>query len=235
MRPPNVHSGATWQPFTDRSGTYLTAGLTSVPGIGDSKAAAIFRAREEQPFHDWPDMIRANGIGPATVEKMKQFSLSNDPFGLEVIDRTIARVVKDIKNKKLKAPMPTMTGEQVSAEKAPPWGSGRKGKRFVYAGLVKARRYQDVVENVHSRTGDDPDDIVKYIKEPDLREYCALECVDGGIEEVYIRINRFVFPAFRGRLERIEVGHDVVIVVGRKTPGFGNSIAVDELYVIDPD
>ena len=235
VRPPNVHSGATWQPFTDRSGTYLTAGLTSVPGIGDSKAVAIFSARAEQPFTDWPDMIRANGIGPATVEKMKQFSLAEDPFGLDVIDNTIARVLKDIKSKKLKAPMPTVTGEQVSVEKAPPWGSRQKARKIVYIGLVKARRYQDYVENVHSRTGDDLDDIVKNIKNPELREYCALECVDGGIEEVYVRINRFVFPAFKGRLERIEVGHDVVVVVGRKTPGFGNSIAVDELYVIDPD
>ena len=55
------------------------------------------------------------------------------------------------------------------------------------------------------------------------------------IEEVYGRINRYVFPRFRGRLESVEVGIDVVIIVGRKSPGFGNSIAVDELYVIDPD
>lgn len=235
IRPPNIHSGATWQPYTDRSGTYLTAGLTSVPGIGDNKAAAIFRARDEQPFRDWPDMVRADGIGPATVEKMKQFSLADDPFGIEVLEKTVARVTDAIKDKTINAPMPTVTGEQVSMEKAPPWGSGKKARKIVYAGVVKARRYQDYVENERSRSGDDVDDIVKRIKDPELREYCALECVDGGVEEVYLRINRFVFPRFRGKLERIEVGHDVVIVVGRKSPGFGNSMSVEELYVIDPD
>lgn len=235
VRPPNFHSGVTWQPYTDRSGTYLTAGLVSVPGIADKTAASILRAREEKPFKDWPDMIRAYGVGIKTVEAMKQFSMAEDPFGLEVIEKTVTRVTDAIKDKTLKAPMPTVNGEQVSKEKAPPWGSGKKARKIIYAGVVKARRYQDYVENVHSRTGDDLDVIIKNIKEPDKREYCALECVDGGIEEVYLRINRFTFPRFRTKLERIEVGHDVVIVVGRKTPGFGNSIAVDELYVVDPD
>lgn len=235
VRSPNVHSGPTWQPFTDQSGTYLTAGLTSIPGIADKTAAAILRARAEKPFQDWPDLMRAYGIGEKTVENMRQFASAKDPFGLDVITNTIDRVRKGIESKTLKAPMPTHNGEEVSVIVAPKWGSKEKGDQLVYAGVVKVRAYQDYIENVHSRTGDEPEDIRKRVKSPDKSKYCTLQCIDGGIEEVYLRINRFAFPRFRRILERIEVGHDVVIAVGRKTPGFGNSIAVDKLYVIDPD
>jgi hypothetical protein len=36
-------------------------------------------------------------------------------------------------------------------------------------------------------------------------------------------------------LEMVEVGHDVVVMRGRKTPFFGNSIAIDDLWVVDPE
>ena len=72
VRAPNWHSGPTWQPFTDKSGTYLTAGLTSVPGIANKTAQSILLARKEKPFTGWQDMIRANGIGPKTIENMKR-------------------------------------------------------------------------------------------------------------------------------------------------------------------
>jgi hypothetical protein len=55
------------------------------------------------------------------------------------------------------------------------------------------------------------------------------------MEEVYGRFNRYNFPQFRRRLEAISVGSDVVIIQGRKSPGFGNSIAVEGIWVIDPE
>jgi DNA polymerase-3 subunit alpha len=235
VKPPNVHSGATWQPYKDKSGTYLTAGLTVIPGIADKTATSILRARREQPFHDWPDMIRAYGVGLKTVESMKQFAESDDPFGLEITGRTIERVIKAIKDKIINCPMPTHNGDEVASVKAPPWESKRKGPRIVYMGMVKDRVYQDIVENIHSRTGDDLDVIEANLKDPDKRKYCFLRCYDSGLEEVYLRVNRYNFPRLRRLLERVETGHDVVVGVGRKTPGFGNSIAIESLYVIDPD
>lgn len=236
VRPPNWESGVTWQPYTDVKGkSYLTAGLVSIPGIADKTAAAILRARADKPFESWVDMMRAYGVGAKTVENMKQFSAAKDPFGLEVTANIIARVTTAIVTKEIKAPIPTHDGDDVAAIKAPPWGSRQKGPEIVYAGIVKARIYQDVVENIHSRTGDDPDEIEKNLKHPELRKYCTLQCIGQGLEEVYIRINRFAFPKFSGMLETIEVGHDVVIVRGKKTPGFGNSIALDNMWVVDPD
>jgi DNA polymerase-3 subunit alpha len=235
VRAPNWTSGPTWQPFTDKSGTYLTAGLTSVRGIADKKAALILRAREEHPFSGWNDMINVHGIGVKTIESMKQFASDEDPFKLKVTSNIIDRVTASIVKKELDAPIPTHDGDEVSAIIAPPWGSKNKGKLIVYAGIVKARIYQDVVENIHSRTGNDLDEIVKTLKYPDLRKYCTLQCIGQGLEEVYIRINRFNFERFRARLESIEVMHDVVVVEGYKNSGFGNSIAIRDMWVVDPD
>ena len=236
VRPPNIHSGVTWQPYTSPKGnSYLTAGLVSVPGIADKTAAAILRARAEKPFETWTDMMRAYGVGVKTVDTMKQFNAAKDPFGLEVTANIIARVTAAIVTKEIDGPIPTHDGDDVAEVKAPKWGSKDKGPVLVYAGIVKNRIYQDVVENIHSRTGDELEKIEKELKQPELRKYCTLQCIDGGLEEVYIRINRFKFPKFRRMLETIEVGHDVVIVRGRKTPGFGNSIAIDNMWVVDPD
>ena len=236
--PPDLkHSEARWSILPGKRG--VLAGFTSIPGIANKTAAAILSARDEQEFRTWDDMTRAKGIGPKTVEAVKQFCSASDPFGMQVAQKTIDRVLKAIKDGEIKAPRPTHNGEQVSEIKAAAgslgWSNRNKGPQLTYIGIVKNRAYQDIVENIHSRTGEDLDEIVKNLKDPDLRKYCALQCYDAGLEEVYGRINRYVFPRFRGRLESVEVGIDVVIIVGRKSPGFGNSIAVDELYVIDPD
>jgi Zierdtviridae DNA polymerase len=213
----------------------VLAGFTSVPGIADSIAENILTARKEQPFILPADMTRARGVGIKRVEVFQQFCAAEDPFGLELTGKTLDKVIAAIMTKEIDAPIPAFDGEDVAAEVAMPWGSKRKGKLLTYAGIVKARRYQDIVENIHSRTGDDLDDIEANLKDPHLRKYCALQCFDRTMEEVYGRINRYSFPKFRRRLESITVGHDVVVIQGRKSPGFGNSIAVENIWVIDPE
>ncbi len=235
VRAPSWSSGPTWLPVKGKSGDYLTAGLTVVPGIADKTASAILRAGAEQPFTSWQDMIRAHGVGPKTVESMKQFAADDDPFGLERSRRIIDKVTAAIVKKEIKAPIPTHNGDDISKIIPPKWMTHNRGQTVVYVGIVKARIYQDIVENIHSRTGNEPDEIMKTLKDKHLRKYCVLQCYDDSIEEVYGRITRYVFPKLRSLLELIEVGHDVVIMRGRKTPFFGNSIAIDDLWVVDPD
>jgi DNA polymerase-3 subunit alpha len=238
LLPPNIqYSDSTWSILRNAVGsqTGVLAGFASVPGIAVKTADKIISARGEKQFGDWFDMVRVPGIGAKKVESVKQFCEGDDPFGLERTGKILKRVTDAIDNNEVAAPEPTHDGETVAAVKAPPWGSRNKGKALVFAGIPKARIYQDVVENIHSRTGNELDDIVKELSHPELRKYCVLQCYDATSEEVYIRINRFAFPKLARTLESIEVGHDVVIVRGYKTPGFGNSVAVDKLWVIDPD
>jgi hypothetical protein len=235
--PPDFrYSDTSWgavMPNSSKPG--VLAGFSSVPSIGDTIAENIVAARREQTFILPADMTRARGVGLKRVEVINQFCKSEDPFGLEVTSKTLAKVKAAIITHEIDAPLPTLNGEDISAEPAEPWGSKKKGRLVTYAGVIKARTYQDVVENIHSRTGDDLADIVANLKNPDKRKYCVLQCFDDTMEEVYGRINRYGFPKFRRRLESITVGHDVVIIQGRKSPGFGNSIAVENIWIVDPE
>jgi hypothetical protein len=183
-------------------------------------------------------MARARGVGPKKVEAIKQFAMSPDPFNLDRTRKKLLGVWRAIKAGDISAPLPTHNGEHV-ADITVAWGSRhaewKKGELVTWAGIVKNRNYQDTIENIHSRSGDDLEEIRKRLKRPDLVTSCVLQCFDATQEEVYLRINRWAFPKWRRTLESITVGHDVVIGVGHKTSGFGNSLAIEDLYVIDPD
>ena len=235
IKPPHfATSGADWTRGPDNT---VVAGLRSVPGIGGKMAARILEERAREPFADWTDMRRARGIGTAKIERMKQFAASEDPFKLEVTAKAVARVVGAIEAGDITAPLPDATGDEIAALPALDWNERWYDREpVVYAGVVKARLYQDMVENLHTRTGRDPREILAEMDQPELTKYCILHCVDSGQEEVYVRITRFSFPRFKSRIDSISVGHDVLIVVGKKQPGFGNSVgAIKEMYVVDPD
>lgn len=54
--------------------------LTSLPGIGDTKAAAILADRTENGFYEAPeDLKRVSGIGDATLEKLKDRITTGNP------------------------------------------------------------------------------------------------------------------------------------------------------------
>ncbi len=52
--------------------------LTVLPGIGPARAAAIVAAREARPFCEAADLMRAHGLGPKTVARLRSW-LSFDP------------------------------------------------------------------------------------------------------------------------------------------------------------
>jgi len=47
------------------------AELATLPGIGDSKAAAIIAEREKKPFASVDDLERVRGIGARTLEDLR--------------------------------------------------------------------------------------------------------------------------------------------------------------------
>lgn len=54
--------------------------LTSLPGIGDTKAAAILADRTENGFYEAPeDLKRVSGIGDATFEKLRDRITTGNP------------------------------------------------------------------------------------------------------------------------------------------------------------
>lgn len=219
----------------------LVAGWSQIPGIGPKTAERIDALCVDGYYpRSWNDLLAIQGIGPKTIQRMEEFSTSHDPFELRRTANTLRRALRWISTQR-GIPDPTHNGAQVAAEyvKQEYGANARKnygkGPKVIYAGIVKERNLQDAVENRRSRTGEEAADILKTLKRPDLLAYCSLRCYDTTDEEVYLRVNRFVYPKLRRKIESIAVGHDVVVAVGRRISGFGTPVMVEQMYVIDPD
>jgi len=225
----------------------LVAGWRQIPGCGEKMAtridghlASLDGARS---LVGWEDLKEIHGVGPKKIDTMRSFSTARDPFGLKRTEEAMTRALDFIDNN-IGVPFPTHTGAEVAAipvreEYGAAASEQRKkygqGPLVIYAGIVKSRNMQDIVENRRSRTGEEAEDILRDLHRPDLLAYCSLRCYDTTQEEVYLRVNRYRFPNLKRTIESIVEGHDVVVAVGNRIAGFGTPVMVNELYVIDPD
>lgn len=235
ISPPKLNiSRASWIPHEGQ----LVAGWRQIPGIGEKMAERIDMAHNS--FSEWEHMLGVPGIGPKKIETIRAFSEASDPFGLRRTGIVLGRVERWLKKQDI-IPYPTHDGLQLASIKVQEWDGTQakknygKGPRVIYCGIVKTVNYQDAVENRRSRTGEEAEDILRSMKRPDLLAYCSIRCYDRTDEEVYLRVNRFKFPELKRRLEGIQQGHDVVVVVGSRISGFGTPVMVDKLFVIDPE
>lgn len=215
----------------------LVAGWEQIHGIGEKMAARIssFQA-EGHKFNDWSDLLAVPGIGPKKTEAMRQFASLEDPFELHKTEKILGKTREWLNTQRV-IPCPDADGLAISRIeiKEVPGQHFNKGPRIVYAGIPININMQDVVENRHSRTGQDQEEILKGLKRPDLLSFCSIRCIDDTNEEVYVRVNRFIFPRLKRRIESITVGHDVLIVVGNPIIGFGTPVMAEDIYIIDPD
>ena len=207
----------------------IRAGLRQVPGIGPSMAPLIIKDREENgPFKSWTDMQRIKGVGPVTVEKMEAFAKSEDPFGVTRIDKIMNRAREAIASGELGfLPQPTHRGIDIPTD--------AKNLKVVYMGIPNFRNPQDVVEDERARTGQTYEEIIAKMDRPDLVKKMAMQCFDDSDKTVYLRFSRYKFPLFERGLWKIELNHDLVLVRGVKRGGFGTSVHVTNMWVIDPD
>jgi DNA polymerase-3 subunit alpha len=105
---------------------------------------------------------------------------------------------------------------------------------IIWMGIPKVREYKDFIEDERARSGKDPEIILKEMDAPDKIKSCVLKCYDDGDEDVYLRFNRFRFPAFKDQLEAIKLdGSQVVVAQGMKRRSFGLTMQVKKLTVID--
>jgi DNA polymerase-3 subunit alpha len=218
-------SEATW---TIRKGKIM-AGLLQVPGIAEKTCADILTDRAENgKFDGWDDLQRIKGIGPVTAAKMRTMAESDDPFGLEVVDNVLERARRAIKSGKLGVlPNPTHKAIDIPTD--------AKNLRVVFIGIPNMRNPQDVVEDERARTGKSYEEIIATMDRPDLVKKMAVQCYDDSDKTVYLRFSRYKFPKFEKGLWMLDLDHDVVLIVGKKRGGFGTSIHVERMWIIDPD
>lgn len=225
--PPSLNaSEATWSP--DFKANAVRAGYSQIPGIGEKTAYAIMEEGAARPFEDWKDLIRVKGIGPKTMQTIRAFAESEDPFQMEAAKRILDEVRGLLKTRALgPLPLPTHRSDDLKPED--------DQLSVVYVGIPKSKNYQDYVENQRARTGEEYDEIVARMDHKDRVTSCVVHCYDEGDEDVYLRFERrFSFPAHKKQLEELAVdGSNVVVVAGLKREGFGIAIQVKKMWVLD--
>jgi DNA polymerase-3 subunit alpha len=232
--PPTVASTVTWR--ADPEANAVRAGLLQIPGIGEKTAQLMVDYREQwkletsghEPF-DWMDYTAVKGIGPKTMEKIQAFCEQEDPFGVDRMRKILSQLRTMIRKGELGRgiPNPTHKSDEIPID--------ADNLNVVWMGVVKVREYKDLIEDQRARYGEKVDEILKGLKDPHLVKFCVLKCEDDGEEEVYLRFNRWAYPKFRTALQKIVVGRDVVVVHGLKRKGFGVSLHVKNMAVINPE
>jgi DNA polymerase-3 subunit alpha len=224
--PPDPNrSGATWTAEGDK----IRAGLEQINGIGAVMSRTIIGDREANgPFDGWSDMVRVRGIGPVTVQKIEAFASGPDPFGVKAIDAKLDEVRELLRSGALgPLPVPTHRADEIPTDGV--------DFRCVWLGIPRMRNPQDVVEDERARTGEDFEVIRKRMKRPDLVKKMAVECIDDSDRTVFLRFSRFSFPEFEKALWNMELGKDMILVRGIKRGGFGTSVHVENMWVIQGD
>lgn len=217
------HSGVSWS-IAEKG--RVVAGFQQIFGIGEKTAEMIVETRDREGMDGWDDLIKVRGIGPKTLERIKDFVETDDPFGLTRVTRRLKQVRKLIAGNS-KLPNPTHASDDIPTD--------ADNLHVVWVGIPRSKEYKDFVEDERARSGKDPAEIIRSMKDPHLVTSCVLRCYDDGDEEVYLRFNRWQFPKFKSALESVRLEKDIVIAVGIKRQGFGVNLQMRNLFVIDPD
>jgi DNA polymerase-3 subunit alpha len=227
--PPDLrHAQEVWSPHPN--GKAIHGGLRQVPGIGEKTASQIIEHLKEHgrpKTNNWAQLSVIKGIGPKTTAKIQKWADSEDPYNLWYAER----VLGDLRDAIAKRRLYVALKPNIKSDEIP-----RDADQFpvTWMGIPNKREYKDFIEDERARSGREPEDILKTMKSPDKIKSCVVKAYDDGDEEVYLRFNRFKFPAFKDMLEGLKVdGSQVVIAKGKKNKGFGINVQVEQLLVID--
>jgi DNA polymerase-3 subunit alpha len=224
---PNL-SGRTWT--ANSNSNAILGGFEQIPGIGEKTGEAMLEWRDSVKWGQvvrWSDFTVIKGIGPKTMDKIAEFCTQEDPFEVNRLGKVMESMRRQIKSGSLRVWLPTHTSDDIPSD--------ADGLNVVWMGIPREREYKDAVEDERARSGNDVEKIMAEMKDRHLLKSCVLKCEDDGDEEVYLRFSRWAFPKYQNALESLRVGHDVVLVKGLKRKGFGVSLAVKDMIVIDPE
>lgn len=236
---PNL-SAAQWTPVKPHRASKgkggIRAGFEQVPGVGDSTARAMLAYRDDVwmlhgdvPLR-WNAYTAVKGIGEKTMDKIEDFANSEDPFGLDLVGKVLREYREELRLQRgfwRGLPRPTHNSEAML--------DLPDGKRVIWIGVGKLVEYKDLIEDQRARYGTSEEEILAATKDSHLRKWATIHGYDDGDEEVYLRFDRYSFPKFKSGLESLRPDQDILLVMGIKRRGFGNSLKVKKMMVIDPD
>jgi len=219
LKPRVGRSIDSWKP-EGRYRKSIRAGYEQINGIGDKTSKAIIEAEPE----DWDEMIKIKGIGPKTIEKIKEWIAQPDPFDIYRLENSIKSVKEDLAAGRLTdesgiLPFPTHSSRELDEE--------TQGKSVVWLGEMVKYNVRDINE-INVARGNTAD--LDNIKDPHLREFCIIYARDED-DQTMLKINRWRFPRYKQDIFNLKGKNLLVLVKGRK-PRYG--VQVDKMWVIDP-
>jgi Zierdtviridae DNA polymerase len=228
LPPDPSRSQATWS--VEKKG--LRAGFVQVPGIGDKTAEAMVGWREAVSGlawnGDWEGFTAVSGIGPITMQKVREFSEKQDPFGLELMGKTLRAVREWLWRYGEEDGMPFAKhrSEDVPYE-------ARRGE-FIWLGLVRIRNLKDIYELHRSRTGEELNP--RTVKEPQYVNYMVITGEDET-GPLVITVHRYggMWERYRDAIMEMNPDRDLLLVQGYKRLEYRRAIYAKRLWIINPE
>lgn len=204
----------------------IRAGLSQVPGIGDTKAKTIMEYRRDHELKVWKDLLPIKGIGAKTIAKFDDFAAQEDPFEIHKLSKTLDAVRMELGRGQMRR-VPRQTHRSLDI----PYNRG-ENVMVTWVGMIKHRNLRELFEVNFSRTGValDPE----TVKNPELNEWVIMVGQDEE-ELLTITVDRWKYPRFKQAIWSIKLDHDVLVIRGVKK-GFQSrrAIYVQDMWIIDP-
>lgn len=228
IHPPHPqHSRATW---SIRDGG-LQAGLEQISGISVKTSGPMLALREQATGlgveMEWEDYLEVKGIGPKTIEKIKDFCEQEDPFGIRMLSDTLKAVRRYLweEGEADGLPFPSSKSEDVPYE-------AKRGDH-VWVGMVRDRNLKDIYELHRSRTGEELDP--KTVKEPQFVNYVVLTGEDEtGPLVITVHRWRGFYEKYKDAIWGMDTKSQMILVRGYKRAEYRRAIYATELHIIDP-
>ncbi len=226
LPPHPIRSEITWSINKELGG--LQAGITQIPGIGEKIATAMIDYREAgiSEIKEWKDYLPVRGIGPKTIESLEEFSTTEDPFGLDLLTKTLEKVRAWLwENGDAEGlPFPTSTAEDIPYSDI--------AGQHVWLGTVREINLKDVIELHRSRTGEELNPAT--IKQPEYLNYAVLTCEDQT-GPLVITVHRWngLYEKYKKEIWNIKKDRDLILVNGYKRKEFRRAIYANNIWIIN--
>lgn len=224
--PPGLDSEIKWSVVEDDAA--VQAGWTSITGVGDKTGEKIVKCRTERGgFDDYDDLLAVDGIGPKTIEKIREFCEQDDPFHIYALDEAIAKIKEEIANGELDGlPMPTHDSKELL--------DAPGDEKMIFLGQPTHRNLRNKFE-ANQKKGKE---FVPTKFDKEYPEWVVMRVRDGD-DLVICIVPRKKYPRFKEAVWGIDLDKDLVLMECTKA-SFGGAgersgvCFIDKMWVLTP-
>lgn len=220
-------SDVSWKPVHGKHA--VRPGLSQIDGIGEATSADIVSWREGKGWLEWDDISAVKGVGAKTIERIKEFAASDDPFNVYKTENQLGVFREQMRRGEFES-FGLPNRESFYRSNGLPDADGYAA----FVGLVANVVFRDEVESIRTRTGKPVQQILAELDFSDKTRKATIFAYDEH-GEMTLRLSRFVYPSVESKLAAIKPEHHIIVAYGRIFKDRPGSLQVKELWILDPD